>query len=121
MAAGGECLIPYVLTSQDSRSLRVDLQKYEIESGRYLMTQQSQTVYVDAKIFAKFLKLLFLLYVAKSRSEREIDQGEAALLMDNCCSHPTSEVMDMLITVRARIVSFVWHTARIFQALDLTF
>jgi hypothetical protein len=56
MAAGGECLIPYVRTSQDSTSLRANLQKYEIESGRRLMIQQSQKAYVNAKIFVKFPK-----------------------------------------------------------------
>jgi hypothetical protein len=120
MAAGGECLIPYVLISQDSTSLRVDLQNDEIESGRRLMIQQSQKAYVNAKIFAKFLKSLFLPSVAKSRSEREIDAGEAALLLNNCGSHPINEVMDTFTTVRVRIVTLVRHTRHIFQVLGPT-
>jgi hypothetical protein len=81
---------------------------------------RSQKAYVNGKIFGKYNKSIFLPYLAKVRSEREIKQEEAALFMDNCSSHLTGEVMDMLTTARVQIVTFTLQTKYVFQLLDLT-
>jgi hypothetical protein len=120
VAPSGKHLIPYVLTCQHSKSLRVDLQKHRIEFGQHLVVQGSQKVYVNGKIFSKYTKSIFLPYLPKSRSEREIEQQEAALLMGNCPSHLAREVMDMLTTAKVRIVTFAMQTKYVFQLLDLT-
>jgi hypothetical protein len=41
------------------------------------------------------------------------------LLMDNCPSHLTSDVIYLLNTARVRVVAFAPHTTQIFQSLDL--
>jgi hypothetical protein len=43
----------------------------------------------------------------------------AVVLMDNCSSHFTSAVIDLLSEARVRIVTFAPHTTKIFQVLDL--
>jgi hypothetical protein len=40
--------------------------------------------------------------------------------MDNCLPHITPAVIELLPTARARAVTFRWHTAQIFQVLELT-
>jgi hypothetical protein len=115
VAPGGEDLNPYVLTSQDSKSLRVDLQKSRIEFGKHLIMQGSQKIYVNGKISPEYIKSVFLPYITKVLSEAEIEQEEAALSMDNYPGHLTSEMMDMPTTA-----TFALHTAHIFQLLDLT-
>lgn len=62
----------------------MDLHKHGIETDWHLIMQGSQKVDVNGKIFAEYIKSLFLRYVARVRSEREIEQEEAASLMDDC-------------------------------------
>jgi hypothetical protein len=96
----GEDLIPYVLTFQDLKSLLVYLQKNGIESGKHLIMQRSQKVYVNGKISPEYRKSVSLSYVAKVPSEAEIEQEESALLMDNYPGHLTSEMINMPTTAR---------------------
>lgn len=120
VAASGEHLIPYVVTSQDAESLRTDLKKRGIEFGRHLTIVRNQKPYVNSGTFADYIKSVFLPYVTRVRKEREIEEEEAVLLMDNCPSHLTSEVITLLTTARVRVVTFAPHTTHIFQLLDLT-
>jgi hypothetical protein len=98
----------------------VDLQKHGIELGGHLIMQGSQKAHVNVKIFGQHVKSTFLPYAAELRSEREIEQDEAALLICNCPSYLTSEVMDVLTTAMVRIATFTSRTTHIFQLLDLT-
>jgi hypothetical protein len=120
VAASGEYLIPYIVTSQDSSALRPDLQARGIEFHRHLEIVPSQKPYVNGKTFANYIKTVFIPYVAKVRRERDIEQEEAALLMDNCPCHVTSEVTTLLTQARVRVITFAPHTTHIFQLLDVT-
>jgi hypothetical protein len=44
----------------------------------------------------------------------------AAMVMDNCSSHITRDVIGLLTEVRVRINTFTPHTAQIFPVLDET-
>jgi hypothetical protein len=74
----------------------VDLQKYGTEFGRHLILPGSQKASVNNEIFVEHIKTVFLSEIAKRRSERESEQRESGLLMDNCPSHVASDVMDMV-------------------------
>jgi hypothetical protein len=71
------------------------------------------------KMFAQYITSLFLPYVVKVRSKKEIEQEEAALLMDSCSNHLATQVTDMLTTARVQIITFAPHTTHIFQLLDM--
>jgi hypothetical protein len=120
VAASGEYLTAYVLISRDSKSRRAYLQKLGIKSDVHLTVQRSHRADGNGKIFAKDITSVFVPDMAKVRSEREIEQKEAALLIDNCAGHFISEVMDMFTTARVGIVAFVLYTRQILQFLDLT-
>jgi hypothetical protein len=47
-------------------------------------------------------------------------EEDAVLLMDNCPSHVTREVIGILTEARVRVITFASHTTQIFQILDLT-
>jgi hypothetical protein len=49
-----------------------------------------------------------------------IEEQEAVLLMDNCPSHITGDVMDLLTAPGVRVVTLAPHTMQIFQLLNLT-
>jgi hypothetical protein len=119
VAARGKHQIPYVATSQDLKSLHVDLQKGSIELERHFAMQGCQKACLNGKIFADYIKSVFLPYVTKVRSERGIAQEGATLLMNNCLSHFSSDMMDMVTTVKVRMVVFARNATHLFQLLDL--
>jgi hypothetical protein len=49
----------------------------------------------------------------------QFDGCEAVLLMDNCSSHISDEIVAVLTEARVRIITFATHTTQIFQVLDL--
>jgi hypothetical protein len=49
----------------------------------------------------------------------ELEACEAVLLMDNCSSHMSDDIVAVLIRVRVRIITFTTHTTHIFQVLDV--
>jgi hypothetical protein len=120
LAARGKHPIPYVATSQDLKSLRVDLQKGSIELERHFAVQGSQKACLNGKISADYIKSVFLPYVTKVRSERGIEQEDATSLMNNCLSHLSSDMMDMFTTAKVRMVVCARNATHIFQLLDLT-
>jgi hypothetical protein len=119
VAVSGEHLIPYLITSQDSPALQDDLKHRGIEFGRHLIIKGSQKAYVNSKTFSEYVKSVFIPYVTKVRREREIELEEAVLLMDNCPSHITKEVIDMFTAAKVRVVTFAPYTTDIFQLLEV--
>jgi hypothetical protein len=108
-----------VATSQDLKSLRMDLQKGSIELERHFAMQGSQKACLNGKIFADYIKSVLLSDVTKLRCERGIEQEDATLLMNNCLSHLSSDRMDMFTTAKVRMVVFARNAMHIFQLLDL--
>jgi hypothetical protein len=100
VAPGGKHPIPYVATSQDLKSLRVDLQKGSIEFERHFAMQESHKACLNGKIFADYIKSMFLPYITRVRSERGIEQEDATLLMDNSLSHLSRDRMDVFTTAK---------------------
>jgi hypothetical protein len=115
-----EMLDPFCSHLSEFAVLSCGSPKTWIEFGSYLIMQRSQKAYSNGKIFAEYIKLVFLPYIAKIRGETEIEQEEIVLLMDNCPLDLISEVVDMLTTTGVRIVTFTPHATHIFQLLDLT-
>jgi ABC-type molybdate transport system ATPase subunit len=101
------------------RSLGTDEGK-GIEFGRHLILKKNQKSYVNSKSFTEYIKSTFMPHVARIHAAREVEREDAALLMDNCQSHLTSDVRDCLNTARVSVVTFRPHTTQIFQLLDLT-
>jgi hypothetical protein len=95
VAASGEHVIPYIITSQESDHLLEALKKKGIEFGfgRHLILKKSQKPYVKSKFFAECVKSTFIPHVTRIRAKRGIEQDDTVLLMDNCPSHHISPVM----------------------------
>jgi hypothetical protein len=118
--ASGEYLIQYVVTSQDSSAFQFELQKLGIEFHGHLEIVPSQKPSVNGKTFVSHIRTVILPYVAKIRREIEIEDEEAAVLMDNCQCHVTSEVMTLLTQPKVRVITFALPITNIFQMLDFT-
>jgi hypothetical protein len=55
ISAGGECLIPYVVTSQDSAALHRALEATGMQMGKHLILKQRAKPYVNADLFENYL------------------------------------------------------------------
>jgi hypothetical protein len=57
--------------------------------------------------------------LAELRTLDAFSEETAVLLMDNCPSHVTDEIIGLL-TARVRVITCAPHTTQIFQVLDVT-
>jgi hypothetical protein len=76
--------------------------------------------YVNAQMFFDYIKTVLLPNLAELRNSEAFAEEDAVLLMDNCPSHVTREVIGILTEGRVRVITFAPHTTLIFQILDLT-
>ena len=120
ISAGGQCLTPYMVTSQASQPVRHRLSATGLQIGTHLILQQRNKPYINSELFVDYIRRVFLPYLSNLRRRPELADEEAVLLMDNCPAHVTQEVLDLLTEARVRVVTFAPHTTNIFQALDLT-
>jgi hypothetical protein len=56
----------------------------------------------------------------KMRAEEKIEAEKEVLLMDDCPSHITPELIDLLTSARLKVGTCSPHTTDILQVLDLT-
>jgi hypothetical protein len=120
MSAAGKSLTPYMITSQDSLSLREQLRKHGVRFGTDFVLKHNQTPYINAVIFLDYIRTVFLPNLAELRTLDQFADEPAVLLMDNCSSHITNDVLDLLTEARVRVITFAPHTTQIFQVLDTT-
>jgi hypothetical protein len=92
-SAAGESLIPGIITSQDSLSVREQLKKHGVRFGTDLIMKSNAKPYVSAGIFLDHVQTVFLPNLAELRRLDEFAEEMAVLLMDNCRSHITCIVM----------------------------
>jgi hypothetical protein len=55
----------------------------------------------------------------KARVDGGIEEQEAVLLMDNCPSHITGDVMDLFMAAGIRLVIFAPHATQIFPQFSI--
>jgi hypothetical protein len=84
----------------------------------FLLRQRSKPD-VSRKLFLQYFKMILLPYLHERRDMEQFEGREAVLLMDNCSSHISDEVVAILTEARVRIITFAPHTTQIFQVLDL--
>jgi hypothetical protein len=120
ISAGGQCLPPYMVTSQASQPVCRCLSATGLRIGTHLILQQRNQAYINSELFLDYLGRVFLPYLSDPCRRPELADEEAILLMDNCPAHVTREVLDLLTEARVRVVTFAPHTTSSFHVLDLT-
>jgi hypothetical protein len=119
ISAAGESLTPYIVTSQDSESLRTKLMRRGVRLGVDFVLKKRSKPYVNRTLFLDYINSVFIPYVNELRESEELYDCEAVLLMDNCSPHMADEVITALTNARVRIITFAPHTTHVFQVLDL--
>lgn len=120
VSAGGQCLTPYMVTSQASIPVQDCLSATGLQIGKHLFLQQRRKPYINSQLFVDYIRHVFLPTLSILRQRPDLADEDAVLLMDNCPAHVTHEVLDLLTAARVRVVTFAPHTTNIFQLLDTT-
>jgi hypothetical protein len=84
----------------------------------FILRQRSKP-YVSRKLFLEYINTIFVPYLNELRESEEFEACEAVLLMDNCSSQASDDVVAVLTSVQMRIITFTPHTTQVFQMLDV--
>jgi hypothetical protein len=109
ISAGGACLIPYLVTSQDSTALHRALEATGMQIGKHLILKQRAKPDVNADLFENDVRTVFLPHLAITRIMQNVRNGEIVLLMDNCSPHLTSILSWVIFSRRLVYGSLLSH------------
>jgi hypothetical protein len=90
-----------------------------VRLGVDLVLRERSKPYISHEFFFEYITTIFLPYLNELRDSEELEACEAVLLMDNCSSHVSDDVVAVLANARVRIITFAPHTTHIFQRLDM--
>jgi hypothetical protein len=81
--------------------------------------ERSDKPCVESKTLAEHVKCTFIPHIMTVRPEERIEEEEVFLLMDNCPSHTTLELIDLLTRVIPTAAAFTPNTPHVSQVLDV--
>jgi hypothetical protein len=119
MSAAGESPTPYIVTSQDSESLRRKLMIRGVRLDVDLALRRQSKSYVNAFLFLEYVNKIFIPYLNELRESEQMNACEAVLLMDNCSPHVSDNVIAVLTNARVRVITFAPHTTHVFHTLNV--
>jgi hypothetical protein len=120
VSAARESFISYMIMLQDSASVREQLMIHDIHFRTDLVLKSNRKPYINTEIFLDYIQTVFLPDLAELRMLDAFTTEISVLLMDNCSSYVTSDVIGLLTQARVRVITFASHATQIFQVLDLT-
>jgi hypothetical protein len=121
ISAAGESLTPYIMTSQDLLPARENLKKRDARFGTDFSLKAHSKPYTNAEFFLEYICTVFFPNLNELPALQEFADEDGVLLMDNCPSHVTDEVLGLLRDARVRVIIWSIHTTQIFQQLDFSF
>jgi hypothetical protein len=120
LSAAGEWLTPYRITSQASRPVPEQFKKQGVRFSTDFVLRSNPKPYINAESFLDYIQTVFLPNLAELRTLDAFAEETGVLLMDDCPSHISDDLIGLLTEVRVRIITFGPHTTQIFQILDVT-
>jgi hypothetical protein len=120
ISAAGESLTPYIATSQNSLPVRENLKKRGVRFGTDFILKARSKPYINADFFVDYIRTMFLPNLTELQALEDFTDEDAVLLMDNCPSHVTDEVLRLLRDSRVGVITWAPHTTQIFQQLDVS-
>jgi hypothetical protein len=119
ISAAGESLPPYIITSQALTSVQERLKKEGVQFGTDFVLRSNSSPYINVKVFLDYIRTVFLPNLAELRTLDSFIEETGVVLMDNCPSHVTDDIIGFLTEARVRVITFVPDTTQIFQVLDV--
>jgi hypothetical protein len=96
VSAAGESFTPYMITSQASRPVREQLKEHGVRFGTDLVLRSNPKPYIKAESFLDYIRTVLLPNLAELRTLDGFAGETGVLLMDNCPSHVTDDVIALL-------------------------
>jgi hypothetical protein len=121
ISAAEESFTPYIITSQAPTSVQEQLKKGGVRFDTDFALRSYPSPYINAEIFLDYIRTIFLPNFAEFRTLDAFTEETRVLLMDNCPSDLTNDIMGLLSEARLRVITLASHTTQIFQVLDVTF
>jgi hypothetical protein len=84
---GGQCIIHYMVMSQDSKLVRSAVMETGLRIGTYLVLRQRIKPYINAEFFAEYIWIVFHPHLVNACKDPALANEEVLLWMDNCWSH----------------------------------
>jgi hypothetical protein len=106
ISAGEESLTPYLIISQNSKLFRKKLIHHGVRLGFDFVLRQRLKSYVNSTLLLKYINNIYVPYLNKLQKTEEFKAYEAVLLIDNCSSHMSDDILAILTRERVRIVIF---------------
>jgi hypothetical protein len=120
LSAAGESLTLYLITSQVPKSVQERLKKEGVRFSTDFVSRSNPSPSINAEIFLEYIRTVFLPNLAELRTLDAFTEETGVLVMDNCPSHVTDDIIGLLTEARVRFITFAPHTTQIFQVLDVT-
>jgi hypothetical protein len=117
ISVGGQCLTPYMVTSQALQSLCRSLSTTRFRIGTHLFLQSGNKPYINSKLFLDCIRRVSLPCLSNLRRRPELVGEEAMFLIDNCPPYVREEVLDLPKPARVRVITFASHTTNISKCL----
>jgi hypothetical protein len=120
VSVAGKSLTPYIIPSQAPRLVQERLAKEGVRFGTDFVLRSNPKPYINAEIFLDYIRTVFFPNLAELRTLDGFTKETGVLLMDNCPSHVSDNIIGLLTEARVRVITFAPHTTQIFQVLDVT-
>jgi hypothetical protein len=112
-------LLHRIVTLQYSSIVQEHFTKHGVRFGRDFALRFSQQPYFTAGIFLDSIRTNFLAYIDTLRGLAVLGQEIAILLMHNCSTHVSDNVIRIVTEARVRVITFAPDATQVFQILDL--
>jgi hypothetical protein len=96
------------------------LEKARVRFDTDFILKVRSKLYINAEFFLDDIRTVFLPKLSGGRALEEFADEDPVLLMDNCPSHVTDEVLEFLRDARFRVITRAPHTWQIFQQFDVS-
>jgi hypothetical protein len=93
--------------------------RHGVHIGFDSILRQQLKSYVNNTLFLEYINDIFVPYLNELQKTKEFKVCEAVLLMKNCSSHISNDVLAILTRERVRVVTFVIYMTCICQILDV--
>jgi len=113
----GDLLIPGIVIPLLSIPKEIDYCGFIDGKDAVILTSNSG--YITSEIFLNYFLSVIIPYINASRSNFNLDQSTALILMDNCRAHITENLNQICSQNNILILTFPPHTSHLLQPLDL--
>lgn len=116
ITASGDTLTPMIISRIENFD-KIWEKGYRPDENDMLRT--SQPAYFDTNLFIEYVNVALIPFMDSIRGNPLYSDEPAVLLIDNCSSHYSDEILQKLAKKLIYVMNFPKHTTNILQMLDL--